>query len=353
MEAVHLGQLKDEYYLDVLGRNGESMVDRAVTVEVKHLDFVSTRTLGLKTDQNGRIGLGKMPRIEWIRVRHPDGSSYLWPIHRDQVGRNAQPTSIHAATDEVIAVAVPGVSDNMDKTTVYSLLSKRGSFYEGDHSAAGSLRGGYLLVRGLVPGDYELFLKNTRQKITIRVTGGKRGNGFVLSGNRVLEDNRLDPVQIRSVAIEGGKATVRLGNADKLTRLHVYATRYVPHWDGFAALDVGGIPSPYSMRLAKQRSLYVKEREIGEEYRYVLDRRYAPKYPGNMLKRPGLILNPWSVRKTDTGRQTAAKGGEYAKKMDSANESKKRARVALRGQVRRPTTPTWTSSRPTACSGRM
>ena len=323
MEAVHLGQLKDEYYLDVLGRNGESMIDRAVTVEVKHLDFVSTRTLGLKTDQNGRIGLGKMPRIESIRVRHPDGSSYLWPIHRDQVGRNAQPTSIHAATDEVIAIAVPGVSDNMDKATVYSLLSKRGSFYEGDHSAAGSLRGGYLLVRGLVPGDYDLFLKNTRQKITIRVTEGKRGNGFVLSGNRVLEDNRLDPVQIRSVDIAGGKATIRLGNADKLTRLHVYATRYVPHWDGFAALDVGGIPSPYSMRLAKQRSLYVKERDIGEEYRYVLDRRYAPKYPGNMLKRPGLILNPWSVRKTDTGRQTAAKGGEYAKKMDSSNESKK------------------------------
>ncbi len=323
MEAVHLGQLKGDYYLDVLGRNGESMVDRAVTAEVKHLDFVSTRTLGLKTDQNGRIGLGKMPRIEWIRIRHPDGSSYMWPIHRDQVGRNAQPTSIHAAVDEVIAVVVPGVSDNTDNTSVYSLLSKRGSFYERDHSAAGSLRGGFLLVRGLGPGDYELFLKNTRQKITIRVTEGKRGHGFVLSGNRVLEDNRLDPVQIRSVAIEGGKATVRLGNADKLTRLHVYATRYVPHWDGFAAIDVGGIPSPYSMRLTKQRSLYVKERQIGEEYRYVLDRRYAPKYPGNMLKRPGLILNPWSVRKTDTGRQAAAKGGEYAKKMDLAKDSKK------------------------------
>jgi len=80
------------------------------------------------------------------------------------------------------------------------------------------------------------------------------------------------------------------------------------------------------MRLTKQRSLYVEERDIGEEYRYVLDRRYASKYPGNMLKRPGLILNPWSVRKTETGRQTAAAGGEYQRKMDQSEESKQKGK---------------------------
>ena len=153
--------------------------------------------------------------------------------------------------------------------------------------------------------------------------GGKRNSGFILSDNRVLEDNRLDPVQIRSVSVADGKATIRLGNVSKMTRLHVYATRFVPHWDGFAALDVGGVPSPYTMRLSKKRSLYVEEREIGEEYRYVLDRRYAAKYAGNMLARPGLILNPWSVRKTDTARQNAAQGGEYDRASDDMLDSKR------------------------------
>ncbi|MEC8197514.1 MAG: hypothetical protein VX228_14690, partial [Pseudomonadota bacterium] len=45
---------------------------------------------------------------------------------------------------------------------------------------------------------------------------------------------------------------------------------------------------------------------------YVLDRQGAEKFPGNLLPRPGLILNPWSVRSTETAKKTAEKGGEYA-----------------------------------------
>ena len=43
-------------------------------------------------------------------------------------------------------------------------------------------------------------------------------------------------------------------------------------------------------------SVYLTGRNIGDEYRYVLDRRGQKKYPGNMLERPMLLLNPWAVR---------------------------------------------------------
>jgi hypothetical protein len=321
-EALYLSQSAGEYFIEALGRNGEIVSDRALILEIKHLDFTNTRTLSLKTGQDGRIELASMPGIEWVRARHPDGAAYNWPIDRDRAVRNVQPTAIHATTDEVIEVAVPGEPDKADKSSVFSLLSKRKGFYERNYAPAGTIQGGYLFIRGLASGDYELFLKRTRQTITLRITAGKRANGFVLSKNRILEDNRLNPIQIQAVAIENGKAKILVGNAGKLTRLHIYATRYLSNWDTFSALDVGGAPSPYSMSLAGKRSLYVKERTIGEEYRYVLDRRYAVKYPGNMLKRPGLILNPWSVRKTDTGRQNAEHGGEYDRKMGKAGESK-------------------------------
>jgi hypothetical protein len=71
------------------------------------------------------------------------------------------------------------------------------------------------------------------------------------------------------------------------------------------------VPAPGAKRLARPRSLYVQERDIGEEYRYILDRKYATKFPGNMLARPGLLLNPWAIRETSTGRQVAAKGTEF------------------------------------------
>ena len=334
-EAFFLSQTGDGFFLEALGRNGEKVADRAVVLIAKHLDFSATRMLGLKTDGNGRIELGTMPGIESIRVNHPDGSSYQWPIERDRAGRNVQPSVIHASADEVIEVAIPWQSGVQDKASVFSLFSKQKSFYASDHSGAGTLRGGYLLIRGLAPGDYELFLKHTRRKIALRVTDGKRMDGFVLSDNRALEDNRLNPIQIRAVAIEDGKAKILIGNAGKLTRVHVYATRYISSWDNFSALDVGGPPPPYSMSLSRKRSLYVEERVIGEEYRYVLDRRYARKFPGNMLARPGLILNPWSLRKTETGIKNAQGGEAYEELSDLAEfgkEQEERKRINARSE---------------------
>ena len=49
----------------------------------------------------------------------------------------------------------------------------------------------------------------------------------------------------------------------------------------------------------KSPNLFAAGRAIGDEYRYILERRYAKLFPGNMLPRPGLILNPWEVRSTD------------------------------------------------------
>ena len=54
----------------------------------------------------------------------------------------------------------------------------------------------------------------------------------------------------------------------------------------------------------KLPSLFAAGRDIGDEYRYILERRYSKIFPGNMLARPGLILNPWEVRSTDLQAQS-------------------------------------------------
>ena len=88
-EALYLSQSAGEYFIEALGRNGEIVRDRALVLEIKHLDFTNTRTLSLKTGQDGRIELGAMPGIEWVRACHPDGATYNWPIARDRAVLNA------------------------------------------------------------------------------------------------------------------------------------------------------------------------------------------------------------------------------------------------------------------------
>ena len=60
------------------------------------------------------------------------------------------------------------------------------------------------------------------------------------------------------------------------------------------------------------RTFYESGRDIGDEYRYILDRQSARKFPGNMLERPGLLLNPWALRDTETQAEVLAGGASYA-----------------------------------------
>ena len=107
--------------------------------------------------------------------------------------------------------------------------------------------------------------------------------------------------------------TIQLRDFSTFTRRSRLWNRYLPAFSAFADLGkvrdagldgffplVGGV-------------VYLAGRNIGDEYRYVLDRRNQKKFPGNMLERPALLLNPWVVRSTETGEQMVQAGEEYRK----------------------------------------
>src|SRR5262249_48344873 len=121
----------------------------------------------------------------------------------------------------------------------------------------------------------------------------------------------LKPVHIQSVTSEGESVVIRLRDASKFARVHVFGTRYQPAFQAFGNLatirdsELGGIIP------GQAASVYLTVRNIGDEYRYVLDRRGQRKFPGNMLERPMLLLNPWAVRTTETGEQMAQGGDMF------------------------------------------
>lgn len=311
LENVHLARLDGSYVLDVLGKNGEIKPDRAVSVQLKHRDFKSAHSASLKSDPTGRVDLGALVDIQWIKATGSDGATYHWEISRDRYGRVAQPSVVHAATGDTIQVALVGPLNNATKGQSYSLFEVRQGTVVGDQVKAGTFRNGFLEISDLAVGDYTLYLKETGETISLRVTEGNKRAAHVMSASRILEQRVLRPLQISDVMVGQANAVVQLENMTPFTRVHVFATRFVQRYPAYSALDIGGVPAPGVKRLARPRSLYVQERDIGEEYRYILDRKYTTKFPGNMLARPGLLLNPWAIRETSTGRQDAAKGGEF------------------------------------------
>ena len=173
-----------------------------------------------------------------------------------------------------------------------------------NHFQALSIKNGSIEVNGLAAGDYELWLKDQNDRIQIRVVNGAVEAGYVLGTKRQLELPGLKPVQIMSVTTKADDISIKLRDASSFARVHVFVTRYKPQYSVFGDLGKVGGKELSGFSFAHARSNYLIGRNIGDEYRYVLDRRLQKKFPGNMLERPQLLLNPWAVRATETTERT-------------------------------------------------
>ena len=76
-------------------------------------------------------------------------------------------------------------------------------------------------------------------------------------------------------------------------------------------------------------SIYLQGRQIGDEYRYILERKFADKFVGNMLTRPELLLNPWEVSGTTTGEEELDSEELFANEAPSSRASRTRRKQSL------------------------
>jgi hypothetical protein len=304
------------FVLEVRGKNGEPFVDYSVPFSFKHVDFRRTRNHTLKTDEMGRIQLGFLPNIQWLQVSTPN--TQKWELEKHAVGRSYLPTLIHAVLGDSVTLPFPRLG-NRFRVNEFSLFEFRANSFFVDHSDKISTLPGLIEISDLPAGKFMLNHHPTGRTVTIRITDGENRSGFAVSRHHILERNYGPPLSISSIEAKDGKLHIQLANAHSSARLHVFGTAYTPAFDAHSLLQLNPVPTPSSTTLAIPRTLYVEERDIGEEYRYVLERQGAVKFPGNLLPRPGLILNPWSVRSTDTEKKEAQAGADYADRKGQAD----------------------------------
>jgi hypothetical protein len=202
-------------------------------------------------------------------------------------------TTIHATEGEPIRI--PESSAGFQLAS--SLLSQTAGTFTADHQALLKSENGFLTITGLKPGDYSLKLAD--QLITIKVTKGSVIGGWALGKHRQLElkGNR----RCTSPASRTTK-TSSPSNSPTAARLRASMSLHRDSIPATASSAVSAASHASARLPARPReipNLYSAGREIGDEYRYILERRYAKLFPGNMLTRPGLLLNPWEIRSTD------------------------------------------------------
>jgi len=287
------------YVVELRGKNGELQAGRVCHLRMSHRDYRDQIHVELQTDADGRIQLGPLAGIRDVTVTK-DGASG-GTFHLDDA-RCRLPRVLHGRAGETLRV--PYLGERAAPTRAeFSLLGSAEDAFE--HLA---IADGFVELRDLAPGDYSLRLHERGQHVLVRVTAGERDGQWLIGESRVLSGSRTRPLHVPEVNVEGDELRIRVANASEGTRVHVGASRYMPAFDLFDELRGDAGRRAVAVDQEPARSSYHAGRKLSDEYRYVLDRRYASKYPGNMLERPSLLLNPLALDQ-DSWNQAIGLGG--------------------------------------------
>lgn len=315
IEDEYLEYSNNGYVFSLLGKTGEPKKNRIINFSLKNRLIIQPIFVTLQTNDQGQIELGMLEGIEWVK-----GSNQKWELKRDYF---AHVNSIHAQEGETIFI--PFFSKNNDlKPSDLSFLELRNGSYLRDCFKTITYANSYLEIKNLTSGTYELYLKQEKITIHITISAGKQIAQYICSENKIFEKSHTKPIQISSIKTSSNKLTINLENYTKNSRIHVICARFYPSYD-WPSLFSPQTQSPLSVTTTKPSSQYLKERDISEEYKYILERKHMKVYNGNMLPRPSLLLDPWAVGKTQTEKQDAASGGEYDGKREMSNRSGGRA----------------------------
>ncbi|MEO8554386.1 MAG: hypothetical protein ABI678_30635, partial [Kofleriaceae bacterium] len=301
-EALYLARTATGWVLSALGKSGEPRALRPVSVVLVHRWSRIQLTCELATDAQGRVELGELPGVQRI-------AATLGPSTQTWITDDPELAAPEVVVERGHAVIVPLPASRSARDLIrrLSLVELRANVPQ-RHVAEATVTPleSAISIENLAPGDYQV-----------------RGPGLLPTRIRVLAPTRvalaqaIAPTEIAELSprvpaiakLEVGTALViTLAGATRDTRVHVIATRFLPA----RTAPFGHVGHALRRRGDRERAVaYVSGRELGDEYRYVLDRRTQRRFPNLLLDKPSLLLNPWARRATSTDVAHAKGGGAF------------------------------------------
>ncbi|MCX7819959.1 MAG: hypothetical protein N2652_12260 [Kiritimatiellae bacterium] len=317
----------DGYVAEARGLDGEPLAGVTLHCELHHPWTREPVRVSLRTDDQGRAALGPLSDIErvsvslelapppdldpraetaWREFRDQQPHTFHWNPPRD---RCWWPSALHGTAGRPLRLPLERL-EAADPLAEFSLLEVRRDRFIRDRSAALAIADGSLVLRDLEPGDYSLFIRSRQIEIPVRITRGEPFGRFLLSPRRAIETPPLEPIQLVREPDEADHLVLRVLPAGRHVRVHLAAGRYLVA-DLFDSPAGAEWPELRAWSRTETRTFYESGRQLGDEFRYVLDRRGALKFLGNMAERPSLLLNPWALRETSVEAERLEQGGQF------------------------------------------
>mmetsp|Transcript_24063 Transcript_24063/g.21100 ORF Transcript_24063/g.21100 Transcript_24063/m.21100 type:complete len:576 (-) Transcript_24063:3258-4985(-) len=330
---IYLKYTNEGYELYALGKNGEPKPSLDMTVYLKHKFFSTELSEILATDQNGRVFLGKLDDIVSIRAQLAargdiNYANQSWKINDDK--KINYPATIHICEGD--AITLPVLNNQNDKNTVSFLETLPNQTPLKDRSSQVKIENRTLSLQGLKEGTYKLTLKEAERIINITVLKGqywKHGQNYVHTEKSLFHiKNQINNIVIENIDVKADekdaeKATINIKafvDDAHLARFHIFGSQFLqPNMTkAVKSLDANRAQIPFQeIPIGLRASLFLNNRQLGDEYVYVLDRKNKTRYIGNTLERPQVLLKRTFVQNTTTRSEDLAPQDEFT--MDREN----------------------------------
>jgi len=304
-EQVLLLRHADGGTLLVTGKNGEPRPGRVVTLQFTHRWYGDTIHHTCQSDAAGEIQLGSLTRVLSVRASLPNGFQRSWSLAEPGDG---WPERLCLPPGQGCALPWSGPLDGRPAELLR--LGWNGLPLELLSGKLG-LRDGLLTVPALPPGRYRLRARSHDADCDILVAPVFTP-AWLRHGEALLRVSRT-PLRLDALTLTAKRLGLRIVGQEGDCRVLVVGTRLVEGADAALALAGDGCePAGPAQAWYEAVATYQNGRDLGDEYRYIVERARTPALPGIMLARPGLLLNPWAMRSTSTSRQDAVAGGAFA-----------------------------------------
>ena len=304
-----------KYVLLFLGKNGEPQKRIRARVYLNHAHFKNNVHFTLDSDKKGKIQLGSLNNISKVQV-NADGVSLTKSWDIPTATRVAIPNTIHSFADE--SIQIPFDFDASSKP-VAQLVRVINSVVVEDASAVLQVYNNQLkiLPKVLTPGSYLLRWKQELPTVSIRIFD----RAARVVGEWIVEDSKFyqykpsacKPLAITSVRPSKVRPSlkVQLQNQTPSTRVHVVCSRLLPAFTQYDQLYTVTPFSPGMISTSSPTCYYTSGRELSDEYRYIIDRKYIQQYPHLMIDRPTLLSAPYAKSEVKNSQGFAAAGTEF------------------------------------------
>lgn len=301
-EGAFFARTSEGYSIELLGRTGEPFSERALHVQLWHRAHPHSIDASLQTDANGRVFLGPLEGVSSIAVTTPSGARFEHALATSASGR--LPEVIEVEEGQRIELPFDCVGD------VRSLVELRRSAPFVDRTSCARVEDRALVIEGLGLGSHRLRgALGPSIEITVYPRRASATDALATPNATSRRPTKL-PSFVRSLRVDRETLVATIANGSRRTRVHVVATRFCHGPLASPSLaDTTDARSTASNSALK--SVFLSNRELGDEYRYVLDRRRAPRRAGVFVEKPSLLSSPWARRSTTTERERLEEGAMY------------------------------------------